>query len=214
MTSRPLDLAAHRPRRVVQRLLDRHPGQLRARATAERSARGGQHEPVHGARPLALQQLVQRRVLGVHGDDLRPGRLGELHHELAPDDQRLLVGQREIDALAQRGDGRPQPGRADQRVEHEIGAGLQDQAHKPLGADEDLAAGPRLRGAGAGVGVGQRDAGHAVRAGLVDERLPRALGAEADELEVVGALDDVEGLGADRTGRPEYEQAARHGPLG
>ena len=34
----------------------------------------------------------------------------------------------------------------------------------------------------------------AVRARLLDERLPRALRAEPDEREVVGALDDVERL--------------------
>ena len=122
------DLAAHRPRRVRERLLDRHVLELGARAAAERAARGGEHELVHRARPLGAQQLVQRRVLGVDGDDLRAGGLGQRHDELAADDERLLVGEREVDALAQRRDRRPQARRADERVEHEVGARTRGRA--------------------------------------------------------------------------------------
>ena len=45
----------------------------------------------------------------------------------------------------------PRPGRADERVQHEIGAGLDDEPHEPLGAAEHLPVGPRLRGARRGV---------------------------------------------------------------
>ena len=105
------------------------------RAPAKRPARGGQHELVDRARSLAGQQLVQRGVLGVDGQDLRAGRLGERHHELAADDERLLVGEREVDPLAERGDGRAEAGGADERVEDEVGAGLEHEPHEPLGAD-------------------------------------------------------------------------------
>ena len=64
--------------------------------------------------------------------------------ELAADDERLLVGQREVDPLAQRGDGRAEARRADERVEHEVGARLEDEPDEPLGAGEHLAVGPRL----------------------------------------------------------------------
>ena len=67
------------------------------------------------------------------------------HDELAADDERLLVGQREVDPLAERRDGRPEAGRADERVEDEVGAGLEHEPHEPLGPDEHLAVGPRLR---------------------------------------------------------------------
>ncbi len=40
--------------------------------------RGGEHELVDRAGPLAGDELVQRGVLGVDGHDLRAGRLGEL----------------------------------------------------------------------------------------------------------------------------------------
>ena len=43
------------------------------------------------------------------------------HDELAADDQGLLVGQREVDALAERRHRRAEAGGADERVEHEVG---------------------------------------------------------------------------------------------
>ena len=52
-----------------------------------------------------------------------PGRLRQLRHQLAPDDQRFLVGQRQVDALAERRHGRHQPGRADDRVEYQVALG-------------------------------------------------------------------------------------------
>ena len=66
---------------------------------------------------LAGDQLVQRGVLGVDRDQLGAGGLGERGHELAADDQRLLVGQRDVDALGERDDRRAEAGRADDRVE-------------------------------------------------------------------------------------------------
>ena len=41
----------------------------------------------------------------------------------------------------------PRPGGADERVEDEVGARLDDEPHEPLRADEHLAVGPRLGGA-------------------------------------------------------------------
>ena len=100
---------------------------------------------------LARDQLVDRRVLGVDRDDLGAGRLGQGHHQLAADDQRLLVGQREVDPLPQRGDRRPEPGRADQAVEDEVGIRLDDQADEARGPGEDLALRPRAGGLLGGV---------------------------------------------------------------
>ena len=100
------DLAAHRPRRVVERLLDGDVGQLGARAAAERAARGGDRHALQRAGRHAVQQVVQRGVLGVDRQQPRARGLGELGDELAADDQRLLVGQREVDALPQRRDRR------------------------------------------------------------------------------------------------------------
>ena len=142
--------------------------ELGAAAAAERAARRGQREALDGPGPLALDQLVQRGVLGVDRDQLRAGGLAERHHELTADDERLLVGERDVDALGERDDRRPQAGRADDRVEHEVGAGLGDEPHEALGPREHLAVGPGLAGARRGVAVAQRDPADAVRARLRD----------------------------------------------
>ena len=138
---------------------------------------------------LAGDQLVQRGVLGVDRDQLGAGGLGQRHHEVAADDERLLVGERDVDALGQRHDRRAEPGRADDRVEHEVGAGLRHEPHEALGAGQHLALGPRLGGARRGVAVAERDPGHAVLPGELDEPLVGALGGQPDELELLAARD-------------------------
>ena len=70
------------------------------------------------------------------------------------------------------------------RVEHEVGARTRRRAARaPRAPASTSPLGPRLGGAGGGVGVGERDPRHAVRARLRDQRLVRALGGQADELE-------------------------------
>ena len=168
ITSRPLfisvarvdrDLAAHRPRRVVERLLDRDVLELVELAAAERAAGGGDDQLLDDAGRLAGEQVVDRGVLGVDRDQPRAGGLGQRGHELAADDQRLLVGQRDVDALGQRDDRRAEAGGADDRVEHEVGAGLGDERDQALGAGEHLAARPRLGRARRGVLVGRARSG-------------------------------------------------------
>ena len=117
------------PPQAVRTSFSRSPGALARRAAgAARSARS-------------------RRA------DLRAGGLGERRDELAADDERFLVGEREVDPLAERRDRRTEARQADERVEDEIGARLQYEPDESLGADEHLAVGPGLGGARAGVGV-------------------------------------------------------------
>ena len=166
------DLAAHVPGRVAQRLLDGDALELAPRAAAERAARRGEHQLDDRARRLALDQLVQRRMLGVDRDDARAGRLGQLHHELASDDEGLLVGQREVDPFPQRRHRRAQAGGADECVEGQFRAGLDDQANEPLGAGQHLAVRPSLGRLGRGHGIAQRHPADVVGAGLLDQLLP------------------------------------------
>jgi hypothetical protein len=150
---------------------------------------------------------VQRGVLGVDRDQLGAGGLGQRHHEVPADDERLLVGERDVDALRQRHHGRAEAGRADDRVEHEIGVGLGHEPHQPLGPGEHLALRPQLGGAGGGVAVAERDAVDAVLVRERHQRLVRALGRQPHELELVArAGDDVERLGTDGAGRAEDQE--------
>ena len=101
-------------------------------------------------------------MLGVDRQDLGAGGLSKLHHELSPHDQRLLVGQREVDALAERGDGRQEPRGPDDRVQDHVALAARDQLDDPLRPRQDLAVGPRLAGPGGGIRVGEGDSGDAV----------------------------------------------------
>jgi hypothetical protein len=75
-------------------------------------------------------------VLGVHRQDPGVPGLGQTGHQLAADDQRLLVRQRDIHPLSQRDDRWPKPGGADDAVQHEIGARGRDQLPDALLAGE------------------------------------------------------------------------------
>ena len=175
--------------------------ELGARAAAERAAGRGQRRAGRScpARSPAMQ-LVQRRVLGVDRDDLRAGGLGQRRHELAADDQRLLVGQREVDALAERGDGRAEAGRADERVEHEVGARTRRRgATSPSGPASTSPSVHASAARAAASGSASAIRVDAVRARLLDERLQaRVPAVSPTSSKLVGARDDVERLRADR----------------
>ena len=129
------DLAAHRPGRVL-----RAPAR-RSRRPARRASGRGTGRP---RRSTVSRSIVPGRSFSISwcsaecsestGSSRAPVASRERHHELAADDERLLVGQRDVDALGERDDRGAEPGRADDRVEHEVGAGLGDQPHQALRA--------------------------------------------------------------------------------
>jgi hypothetical protein len=110
-------------------------------------------------------------VLGVDGDHAGAGGLGERHHELASHHQALLVGERQIDALAERRHGGPEPGGAHQRVQHEVAVGAGDQLDQPFRARQHLSPGPGLGGPRRGRLVRERDPAHAMGLGLLHEQV-------------------------------------------
>ncbi len=171
-------------------------------AAAEGAAGGGQHEALDRARLLGADQLEERRVLGVDRQQPRPRRLGQRRGQLAADHEALLVGERDVDPLAERDDRRPQAGRADDPVEDEVGAGAGDQLADPLLAGEHAAAPGAARPLG-GLGIGERDGRHAVLPRLLEQPLPARARRQADDLELLGRGDDLQRLRADRPGRPE-----------
>ena len=197
------DPPAHLPGGVRERLVDRDLREVLA--LAERPARGGEDELFDRARRLlGVDELEERRVLGVDRDDLRLGRFGQGRDQLAADDQALLVREGEVDALAQRDDRRPQAGRAGDRVQDEVGLGRRDELAHALGPGEDaraLGRAPLRDGR-----VGDRDALHAVLVGLGDRVFPARLSRDADQLKVLPrGLDHLERLHADRAGGAEHD---------
>ena len=196
--------------------------ELAARAPAKRAAGRGQDEVLDRPGPLAGDQLMQRGVLGVDGQDLRAGRLRERHHELAADDERLLVGEREVDALAERRDRRAEPGGADERVQDEVGAGLEHELDEPLGAGQHLPVGPLLGRARGRVGVGERDPvdaeaaapGRSVRRDERSALSPTSSrsGSRATISSACVPIEPVEPRMRRRRDTPAFWQAGRIGP--
>ena len=142
------------------------------------------------------------------GIELRAGRLAQRHDELAADDEAIPCWPaRRRSPSRERDDGRAEPRRADDGVQDQVGVGLRDEADEPLRPGEHLAVRPRLARTRRRVWIRQRDTPHAVRACLGDERLVRALGRQADDLEgVARPRHHVQRLGADRARRAEDEQ--------
>ena len=213
------DLAAHVPGRVGERRLDVDVAELVLRHPAERPARGGQDQPVDAAGGFTAHQLEERRVLGVDRDHAGVRALGELHDELATDDEALLVGEREVHALAERRDRRAEPGRADESVQDEVCVRFDDQANHALGSREHLSPAPGVVGALGGAGLRERNPRHAVLDGLRQQALPRLGGGEPHDFELFARTHDLERLLADRAGRaedhelPHWGQSRESGPV-
>ena len=111
------------------------------------------------------------------------------------------------------GDRRPEPGRADERVEHEVGAGLERRAarapRRPASTSPSVHASAARAAASASASAIRVDAearAPARRAPPTSARRDRPTSSSSSR-----ALDDVERLRADRAGRAEDEEAAGHG---
>ena len=196
------DPAAHLPGRVVERLGDAYGAEIVA--AAEGAAGGGDQQAVDGAGSLGADQLVERRVLGVDRQEPRSRRLGERHHQLAAEHQALLVGERDVDPGAERGDGRAEPGGADDAVEDEVRLGCRDQPPYALLTGEHGPL-PRLGGARRGIRVGERNRRDAVPPGLAHGHPPATPGGQPDGLQFRRRLDHLERLRPDRPRRAEYQ---------
>ncbi len=102
-----------------------HIGQFCTRTTAERAAGCRHHEATHLGVGAGEQGLRQRRVLGIHRDDLSGRGGGE--NQVPADDQRLLVRQGQRASCLQRRESRAESDRAGDGVEHDIGLDIADE---------------------------------------------------------------------------------------
>ena len=113
------DLAAHPPGRVIQRLLSGDREELLLGHRPERPPRGGQNQPAYLAALTAPEALVDRVVLAVDRQDLHAPGVRLTHHELPRHDQRLLVRQRYTLAVLERPVGGQQPSRPRDRGQND-----------------------------------------------------------------------------------------------
>ncbi len=215
------DLGSHAPRGVGQGVVDGDLGQVAAAAPPERTARGGEHDLGHpAARRVAAfvrghgdraQAHVHGAVLGVDRHQLGARGGAGVGHDGPRSDERLLVGQRQALAGLQRSERDGQAGEADDAVHADVGD-IAD-GRQGVGAGHDLGAGgdAGLDGGGLG-GVGDGDDLGTHRPGLLDQRVDRGVGPDGHHLEPFGlGGHDLEGLGADGTGRPgDRDRRQRH----
>ncbi len=181
-------------------------------APQERPAGGGEDDALDLVMAAAADRLVHGVVLGVDRKDLASMLPRGLGHQVARGDEDFLV--RDADALAaEEGvvDGR-NPGRADDRRDHGVRAGVRRDRARPLAAADDLGrvlgseklAKARLVGL-----VAEGDELRAVAADLFGEDLDVAPRGEGDDLQPVGeGVDDRESAAADGAGGAEDRDAA------
>ena len=170
------DLAAHRPRRVLERLLDGDVLQLGARAAAERAAGGGQRR---AGRPCPARSPAiswcSAECSESTGMSCAPVASAQRHHQLAADDERLLVGERDVDALGQRDDrrarARREPTIALSTRSAPVSATSRTSPSGPASTSPSVHASAARAAASASLSAIRS---HAVRARLRDQRLVRA----------------------------------------
>lgn len=175
-------------------------GEVVGSATAERPSARRQHDAADLGSGVdgGAEALVDGAMLGIDRDELGAGSCPQRLDHRAGGDQAFLVGQGKPLAARQRGDGDRQPGEPDDSIDDDIGVGDQVSELVRHGGERQ-----RGRDLGAAPRIADGDAAGPELLGLGDQRVDRTEDPEGDDLEAawLGA-DDIEGLRADRAGRP------------
>ena len=198
------------------------PAELRPAAAAQRAPARGHHQPGDLVAAAAAQALRERGVLRVDRHDLTG--CGPARDQRPADDQRLLVGERKCPARVDGGERGGEPGGARYRVQHDIAGPCRHlgdrrrpgeylrHAELPAGVATALCLGVTrelhvLSGAAPLHGDRPRPPVRAPArpAGLGSRR--RRPGQSRPEPAGISP-DDVDGLGAYRTGRAEDDKIA------
>ena len=111
------------------RLLGRDIFELRARLAAEGTAGAGEQDLVEFPGLSAHKTLEDRRVFGVHGNDLRTLLFGTLHHDLARADQGLFIGKGDALTLVDGGKGGFEADGTGNGGDHTVGLGIRCGLH-------------------------------------------------------------------------------------
>jgi len=183
-------LRAHAPRRMAKRFVRGDRGERAQGTIAERTARGGDRDPLDRLPVDPAEALPERAVLAIDRAQPPPRATARGAHEMPADDEHLLVREGDVLASGERGERRPQPGDPRRRDEHEI----------------DVVRGRK----GDQIVVPGRDAPHTEPLGEGREHVaPRARRQSGHGQPIGMGGDHVEGLLADRAGRAEDRDAGR-----
>ena len=193
------DLLPHIPRRMREDLRLRRADERLALLAAERAARTGQEQLLDRLALLALQALEKGAVLTVdrqNGDALL---LRAAHDDLAGDDERLLVGERDVLLGVERLHRRLEAGKAHHRGHDRVDGGIGRRIDERLTAAGELRL-ARVARLEARVGrlVGEHGELRLKLADLLFEQFIARIGSEHGDVEELAvAAHDVERLRAD-----------------
>jgi hypothetical protein len=179
------------------------------RPGAQGPAGGGQDQPLHVLGPLTLQGLEDRAVLAVDREQAHAPAPDLAQHQRARHHHHLLVGEGDVAAGADGGEGRTQPHRSHESGDHQVRrlgrSGL--EAFLSCANLDVRGADPvsQLRCAGL---VGDGDAGRVKATHLLHQLPDVAPGGQGHDLEALGeGLHDGEGLLADAPGASQQADA-------
>ena len=199
------DLPSHRPVRVLQRILLRLPAQLVPLLSAERSAGRREQDLLDGVMRLPGEGLPDGAVLGVDRLDLDATRRRERHDDVTGADEGLLVRERDLLMGLQRRDGRLDTDHADDG-HHDLIAVLHGrELDQPVHPAQHLHREPvapealRLRF------IIDADRLRMELLHLRLQLLDGTINRESGDLDLRIALDHIDGLGSDGTGRSQND---------
>jgi len=162
-------------------------------------------------RVASLEALEDRVVFAVDGQDAATVTLGRGHDEFPGHDENFFAGQRDVYARLQRGDRRPKTTGADNRHQNHVGLGDCGQFAQAFFADENarrVVQERTKRGCGRFVGNGKHRRTQGI--GLLGQFFRVAESGHPHDLHALGKVfGHTTGATADRTGRPEQDDAAR-----
>ena len=207
------NLGAHVPGRVRHRLFRcrlRHGRQI---CFAERTARGREDEFFDRSLGLGIQHLIDRVMLGIHRQQRRAASPHTIHHQRTGRHQAFLVGERHHGAAFRGRQGRFKPTGADDRRHHPFRRPRGGIDHR-VGPGRDLDSGPgqRLLQRSIAVPIGDDRQPRLQTSRLIGEPFDVAVCRQRLDLEAIAiALDQIDGVGADRTGGTENcDASTRH----
>lgn len=207
------DLGAHGPGGMVQRLRGRHAVQRGEVQGAEGAARGGEPDPSHLFERAPLQQLEDRAVLAVHRQQAAGARRPGARQGRTAADQRLLVGQGQVQPALQHGQGDGESREAEHAVEGDVHVVSQQRVGRRARGQEAARGqrGMRATPALAGVGVGDHHPRGRELGDPVGQRGRARVHAERRQGEIAGAVaKHREGAAPDAAGGA-VESNALHG---
>lgn len=188
---------------MVQCIFDGHFFEFRSRFMQEGTAGGGQDYLFDRTR-LPHETLENCRVFRIYGQDRRPVFGRERGDDFPRHDEALFVGKSYFFSVQQGADGREEPAVAHQSHDYRVDRFRAYHLLERLlaGVYFDRLRRERFPQGGIKTFVCNDDVVGSKFDGLCRERFPIAVRGECGDLEPFGVIPhDVEGLGADRTGR-------------